>query len=96
MLFVKDPCSCPRDYGKGVSEPNLMTACMVELGLDLERIFGTPANYFNCLNVNAYFDGNQALGYRSDDEPLFGDASADTIHIGSSSRYRRVDLHLRM
>ncbi len=59
-----------------------MTSWMVDLANDMCFILGMPLNYYNSVNINAYFDGKQSLGWHTDDEILFG---KDIINIASLS-----------
>ncbi len=58
---------------------------MEQLCRDVEEMCGFRAGFYNSINFNAYFSGDQSLDWHADDEPLMGNIQEDDICITSMS-----------
>ncbi|WNJ16018.1 alpha-ketoglutarate-dependent dioxygenase AlkB [Pontibacter sp. G13] len=87
IAWYGDP-HCTYSYSNLTLEPNSWHPVLAGLREKLEEECQTP---FNCVLLNLYRDGQDRMGWHSDDEPELGeDPAIASISLGSERRF-----HLR-
>jgi alkylated DNA repair dioxygenase AlkB len=84
--LVAPGCSCTYRYGGTEVNPQVFPSWMPELMKQVMPLCGLrdEDSWPNSCNLNLYTDGNHAVGWHSDDEPLFGAGSEQSTIISMS------------
>lgn len=91
--ITRGGCSCVYEYGGLQFSPMSMEPWFNDITERVCRTCGLNARPDAC-NANYYDDGNQSVGWHSDDEPLFGATRRDVLIVSLSlGAGRQFQLH---
>ena len=91
VWMVDAPCSCQYKYSSYKIPAVIMPTQIKIYAQAIAAIIGVPTDYFNSVNINMYEDQDGAVGWHSDDEPLFQACSQmstiASLSLGASRKF---------